>query len=375
MMCACDEEFGRRFLSHQLSHGTELLTRKSMRVTDGFQPNICAECRGLPAEPAPVAEGFGRTSKIKRYYWRELFFEETRRKADWDDANKGKTREERQLAHHKIEQAVLDDIKKLHATDPKYIFNDLSQAQIFERYGVEVIDIRVEYAVGAQKGALIRAGNRVLSPEEYVTKIYQDDGWSVMRLESIPFHVLFGTMLWLLIQDPDDPQTQWVGFGERAAFKATGQKTLQVWMSHPSDFGTQGYYSRRKQAIERHFELLPPEREQLLWLFDYWIDGSNLLRNYLWAHRPDDIDRSRRLIEILQPFQIVSILHYLLGDYWGRYLGWPDLILHRDNEVLLLEVKSSGDKLSQDQKDWIAGNWSDLQLPFKVVKLHRASTR
>ena len=152
MMCACDEEFGRRFLSHQLSHGTELLTRKSMRVTDGFQPNICAECRGLPAEPAPVAEGFGRTSKIKRYYWRELFFEETRRKADWDDANKGKTREERQLAHHKIEQAVLDDIKKLHATDPKYIFNDLSQAQIFERYGVEVIDIRVEYAVGAQKG-------------------------------------------------------------------------------------------------------------------------------------------------------------------------------------------------------------------------------
>ena len=41
MMCACDEAFGRRFLSHQLSEGVELETQARVPVTAGFQPAIC----------------------------------------------------------------------------------------------------------------------------------------------------------------------------------------------------------------------------------------------------------------------------------------------------------------------------------------------
>jgi hypothetical protein len=57
MMCECDREFGTRFLSHQLERGTELKSQKRVPVTLGFRPNICRECRGLPAEPAPHDEG------------------------------------------------------------------------------------------------------------------------------------------------------------------------------------------------------------------------------------------------------------------------------------------------------------------------------
>lgn len=55
MMCAREEEFGRRFLVHQLDEGCELDTQMRVPVTHGFEPEICSECRGLPSDPAPAA--------------------------------------------------------------------------------------------------------------------------------------------------------------------------------------------------------------------------------------------------------------------------------------------------------------------------------
>ena len=72
MMCACEEDFGTQFLPHQLSKGRDSDTHTDVPVTLGFQPKVCRECRRLPIEAFPVAEIYGRASKIKRYYWREL---------------------------------------------------------------------------------------------------------------------------------------------------------------------------------------------------------------------------------------------------------------------------------------------------------------
>jgi len=374
MMCACDETIGRRFLSHQLSHGSELETRKSIAVTLGFQPKVCAECRGLPAEPAPAAEVHGRTSKIRRYYWREIFFEEMRRGADWDEAHSNASPEERGSARKTIEATVLEEIKALHARAPKYVFSDPSQAEILERHGVEVVSIDADYVDAPQKGALIRDGDTVVSAETFVTRFYEKLGWSVSPLESRPFHALFGVMMWLLIQDGADPEIRMSGFGDRAVYEA-GSKPPVIWTLLPEDFGAEGYGERRKHAIAHHFEMLLPDKEELLWVFDYWRPMSADLRQYLWAHREEDVERARRVIEILPPAQILTILHYLVDYYWGRYLGWPDLLLHRGEEFLFLEVKSSGDRLSQAQKQWIADNHDQLGLPFKLVKLCRSTPK
>jgi hypothetical protein len=48
-------------------------------------------------------------------------------------------------------------------------------------------------------------------------------------------------------------------------------------------------------------------------------------------------------------------------------------LAYRANEFWLLEVKSSGDKLSVAQKTWIAGNHQYLDLPFKLAKVHKAA--
>lgn len=370
MMCACNEAFGHRFLAHQLAEGSELDTRKRVRVTHGFQPGICSECRGLPADPAPMASVPGRTSKIRRYYWRERYFAETLAKDSWDTANPDADAQERTSAFAAIERKVDDDIKALHDSAPKYAFKEPSQAEIVERYRVKVEDLQADYAPNATKGAQIVLGDRVVSPEAFALDHFAKIGWQGVELESVPFHALFGVMMWLVIQDSRDPLVQIVGFGSRTVFEEERGREM-IWTHLPDDFGSSGYGERRRRAINKHFKSLLPAREELLWLFDYWRYHSEAMRQYLWAHRPIQVDLARRIVEILPPRTVLAILRYLVDDYWGRYLGWPDLLLYRDEEFRFVEVKSSSDKLSNDQKRWIADNHDMLKLPFAIAKIHR----
>jgi VRR-NUC domain len=369
MMCACDQEFGRHFLAHQLNEGCELETQERIPVSHGFQSGICSECRGLPADPAPGAAIPGRTSKIKRYYWRELFFTERSAQADWDSRHPDATVDERHAAYVQIEKTVLEDIKALHARAPKYVFTEKSQAEVIAQYGVNVEPLQATYAKTGKKGAQIASGDEVISVEEFASRHYAAQGWQILHLESVPFHALFGVMMWMLIQDPADPQCQMVSFGDRNAFE--GRRANEpIWTHLPNDFGSKGYGTRRALAIDKHFTESVVE-EDLLWLFDYWRPYSEGLRQYLWAHRDEDVDRARKLVEILPPSTVIAILRFLTQNYWGRYLGWPDLLLYREREFQFVEVKSSNDKLSEEQKGWIADNHDILKLPFAIAKIHR----
>ncbi len=370
MMCACDRQFGERFLSHQLDEGTELKSQRRLRVTHGFRSTICRECRGQPAEAAPHDEGYGSASKIKRYYWRELWFETWRREADWNDAHPDATDAERADSRNRIEGEVLQSIKELHATNPKYVFNDPSQAEVLERYCVDVINLKVPYVAKPQKGAVIASTDGPISPEAFATEYFRSNGWSVMALESQPFHALFGVMMWSLIQDMSDPLVRMVGFAEKTAVDA-GVKPNRLMSFLPSDFGSEGYATRRKRAINKHLSEIALHADDLIWLFDHWRSYSEELRQYLWAHRDKDVERARRLVELLPTQTLIRILRYLVNDYWDHYLGWPDLLLYRREVIELVEVKSSGDRLSGKQKRWIADNSTFLHLPFRLLKLHR----
>lgn len=142
MMSACNESIGRRFSRHQLDHGTELDRQQQILVTAGFQPSICHECRGLPLRAHPVASIHGRTTKIRRYYWRELAFREMELFADWantcglspDEA----TGPEAVAARKQAAEQSLQEIKQAHETTPKYMFREESQAAIIEKYRDEV---------------------------------------------------------------------------------------------------------------------------------------------------------------------------------------------------------------------------------------------
>jgi hypothetical protein len=121
----------RKFLPHQLDYGTELETQQRISVTAGFQPSICHECRGLPPETHPVAPIRGQTTKIRRYYWRELAFREMELFAEWAESRGFSPSEvsgaEATAAHNYAAQRALQEIKTLHEVQPKYTFQEESQ--------------------------------------------------------------------------------------------------------------------------------------------------------------------------------------------------------------------------------------------------------
>ena len=377
MMCACDEDVGREFLPHQLKMGSEYGTRKRIPVTLGFQPRMCRECRGLSPEAHPMAAIHGRTTKIKRYYWREIWFLTHRLFRRWALDHSLPPRDaagpEADAARAEAANRALDEIKHLHEANPKYAFVEESQEEVMRRWSVEVIDLHVTYARNSDNRRVqVFDGSDRVPVEEYAARHYQRDGWTSLPLESSPLHVLFGVYMWLVIQDPADQCVRTVATGDRNAFEK-GEKKEPIWFQLPEDFGTSAYGTRRAQAIASHLSSEMLDRKNLLWLFDYWLEPSWSLRNYLWAHKDEDVRVARQLVEILPPATIVEILKYLVEKYWGRYIGWPDLIVWRQNEYFLAEVKSSKDKLSDDQKRWIRDNAKRLHLPFRVVKIHKAA--
>lgn len=207
---------------------------------------------------------------------------------------------------------------------------------------------------------------------EFVGMHYRREGYECLEVESIPFHVLFGIYLWLVIQDPEDDRLQIIGFGDRDSFERGGESKT-IWCHKPDDFGSRAYAERRKRAIDRHFRDML-RADELGQLFEYWLEPSERLRQYLWAHRPADVENARRVVEILPPDVLLRVLRYLIDSYWEHYLGWPDLLLFRRESYFFAEVKSSNDRLSIEQKRWIQDNYAVLGLPYKLVKIHRAPT-
>jgi len=374
MMCDCDEDFAIKYLPHQIREATELKSKKRVPVTIGFQKNICDKCRGLPEKAYPMAEIYGRGSKIKRYYWREIAFETIKRFETWSRKEGFTDRLEAMLAHkdmHKeIERNVVKEINKLHKATPKYKYEEESQNEIISKYNVEVINLDGVYVKTPNRKVSILSGKTICSAEEYVQRYLNDLGFNVLVTESVPFHVIFGVFTWLLIQDPTDMLNRLASFGDRNAFENnTEGKLISTFL--PEDFGSSGYYERRKEAIKVHLETIPEDKDELFWTFDYWIEHSNDFRQYLWAHRQSDIETAKRLLSVLPPKIIKRILKYLIQDYYHRYLGWPDILVFREEQFYFAEIKSSSDKLREDQKAWVRNNALFLKLPFKLYKIHK----
>jgi VRR-NUC domain len=375
MMCVCDEERGKRFLPHQLMSGTRLESQERIPVTLGFVACVCNECRGLPAEAHPVASTPGRTSKIKRYYWRELAFREYELFEEYGGKPENYIYEIGEIETDTIRRAreqALVDIKKQHRANPKYSYQEESTDSVISRYCVSVRNVYAEYVQSGERKLKINHDGRLISVEEFAETIYRSLGYDVLFLESIPFHVVFSVFTWLVIQDPHDPNVRMSGFGERSTYEENRSKK-PIWVALPSDFGTSGYAERRSVQIGSHFEALLEVKDDLPWLFEYWLPYSEGLRQYLWAHREEHISKARKIIEILEPLTILKIVRCLLNNYWKRYLGWPDLLVFNAAEYLFVEVKSSKDKLSEEQKHWIEMNNDELNLPFEILKIHRAS--
>ncbi|KMQ51960.1 hypothetical protein CHISP_1215 [Chitinispirillum alkaliphilum] len=370
MMCSCDKEHGERFLPYQLHFGTWYGSREKVAVTLGFQHNTCPECRGEKPEAAPKAPVHGATSKIVRYYWREIFFETTRRFYDShpeinpNSFSEFSFPEERKL----IEKQVIEKIKKVHEISPKYHYNELSQSEVISQTNTEVILVKAEHIKNEGKKVGIQDGNDIVTVEEFASRYFKNLGFSVMHVESVPFHVLFGVFMFLVIQDVGDEKGRLVQFGSRNDFDSDRSEEGRISTILPDDFGSKLYYERQRELISRHIDKL----DDLEWLFDYWLGHSSGLRQYLWAHRDSDVAKAKEVMRVLGLENLKKVLHYLSMDYWKNFCGWPDLLIHNDCEIRFVEVKSKNDKLSEDQKNWFLGNHAHMGFNATIFKVQQS---
>jgi hypothetical protein len=245
-----------------------------------------------------------------------------------------------------------------------------SQA-VRDKCQVEIVDLKGSYICSPGiKWAAILDGTELCRVEEFAARHFRRSGFEATFLQSAPFHVLFGVYFWSVIQDRCDRRVRTVGILDRHAYDQRRPSEV-IWIRLPSDFGSPDYSRRRAKAITKHLSAIGETRAELLELFDNWLAPSVGLRQYLWAHRRESIETARKLIELIPPVILKTVLGYLVLNYWGHYSGWPDLLVYRANQWFLAEVKSWRDKLNDNQKRWIEDNHRYLHLPFKLVQVHR----
>ncbi|HHP0480824.1 TPA: VRR-NUC domain-containing protein [Vibrio campbellii] len=373
MMCECDKNHGERYLTHQLDQACILETQERVPVTIGFQKRICNECKGLPLENAPVSSSPGRTSQLHRYYWREIAFKTTERFYQlhpelWTGEGCFSEFEHEDL-RKEVEKAVIQEIKELHKTAPKYTYvNMLSEPELIKKYAITKHEIKAKHRRSSNDNRVrFEIDGHLLTVEEFALNHYEKTGFYGLETESIPFHVIFGAYMAPFIQDASDEKCKLVQFGSRTYFDM-GVAELPIFSRLPSDFGTEGYYERRGDLVESYIESLTINSES----FDEYLLCSSDFREYLWAHRQADIELAREIIVLLGENGIKKVLSYLSRAYWTNFCGWPDLLLSNGDKVKFVEVKSSNDKLSDDQKNWVEGNFKYLGFSFELFKVCKA---
>lgn len=390
LTCSCDREIAVHVLPHQAMRSVDA-QRFEVRVTDPLVDGVCHECRGRTPPPAPRKPHRGAASPIHRYYWREIYKETNRRFIQWlreqgmplhgPDGQSAVMTLAREHAdqYTALERIVIEGIKERHASNPMYDFARPSDADVLAACGAPVEDYPACYltpTIGHVEVLPVDTNDvtSAVSVEEFVARRLRSTGREVMLCESRPFHALYATLMWPWVQDPADSRSRVSGFGRRTPAE-DGSSDL-IWTMLPEDFGSPAHPLRRSASLQAHLDRLPATTDELLWVFDYWTPCAEDLKQYLWAHEEADAERARRLIEILGPEQAKAILSFLADDYWGRYLGWPDLVTwrnsgHTSTDIRFVEVKSSNDRLSEDQRDWMTSNSRILKLPFTIAKVHK----
>jgi len=159
MMCSCDEKLARKYFAHQINTACILETQERIPVTDGFQKNICPECRHENPISAPRSESYRNTSKIKRYYWRELYL---RSLEIYDQRYNPKNLNEiDNTKMEEIKKEVLEEIKKEHSVRPKYEFIEGSQEDLLNSNYIKIRQEQVKYHNHTDKKALVESKWRI----------------------------------------------------------------------------------------------------------------------------------------------------------------------------------------------------------------------
>jgi hypothetical protein len=361
-ICNCEKDLALTFLPHQVNSAQEYGTGKQFRVT-GFAPKMCAECRGEAETPHPRAAIYGQKGKVERYYWREILNTYYQNAFEWMDQNSEKVKdilefEKKFPADAKdLKRKAKDYWKTIAKQNPKYDMRETSNAEFLSTVYIPEEHIFVEYRQiekGDQKvGKWVEQDGNLATVEQIAIENYASQGYSVLRCERLLISTWIAVFLCTSIQDTTDPRVQMFFRNSTKGWAPKNRNTRLIGIALPEDFGSAEFYVRRKDVISSTIDYLR-KADNLLVVFDDFLEASESLRDYLWVNSDEAVSLARTVLEVLPKDIVISSIEWAIQDFWQRQPGWSDLFIYNGNEYKFVEVKSPHDELSQEQMQWFA---------------------
>lgn len=177
----------------------------------------------------------------------------------------------------------------------------------------------------------------LVSVEEFVLLHFQRDGWRGFHCESGIYRMLFTLCFWDILygDTPDVFQTP--------------------YQHAPLDLMTDAFYETRRETIEKRLEEIENGQAPQLAVDAYYpFYGCQALGIGEWEEYP--LDSLLDICHAIGGAVLSSIFRVLAEDYAHSAAGLPDLLLYRPDksDYLLVEVKSTNDRLSDAQRNWNA---------------------
>jgi len=168
------------------------------------------------------------------------------------------------------------------------------------------------------------------TPENGAIALFERQGWAADHAENTPWRALFGLLFWDIIYDGDTARLH------------------NAFERMPGALRDGSFYADHCDAVEERLALLDrPDAVMGTLLATVTERYGTLTPLFRWY--PDMIERLRPLLYHAPKGGLATVLRAMAGDYRNRKDGFPDLLLHRDGALRLIEIKTENDQIRRNQ--------------------------
>lgn len=224
-------------------------------------------------------------------------------------------------------------LNKLYFKSPKIHPNQLFDYS-HELYSETHTEANSTYVQGKLK---FISSTKLLSVEEYALEQYKTLGWEGYHTENLILTSIYGIFMWDFIfydQIPYVFQTPYQSF--------------------PLDYRSNDFFIKRIDIYNKIISEIKAYEDTSAYFFENYRKNLKKLNAFVNWSLLETLgeDFLKRVIRGLGSC-LYNVLKFLSEDYKYYSSGMPDLILSRSTEIKFAEVKSTNDKLSEQQKMWI----------------------
>lgn len=376
LLCECELVLAETFLPHQAFIGHEYGTGKRIPVTGIGR--VCAECTGGADLSFPRAEGHGQGGKVDRFYWHEIF----KSYCEAVLAHCGGQFPFRdildfEVVHPEIARQLKQQARKFwqdrHKRSPKYNTKERTQAELLNHISVPVRELQCEYRQIEREtqtiGQWVAASGELVSVERVAQESFQAQGAIALACERRLISVWIATFLGIPIQDSGDPLSQIAMRHSTIGWSMKNRKTPLIKFRMSTDFGSEHYYERRADVLNRCINELRVAADPVA-LYDELLPCTELIRDYLWVADNRAVELGRRALGVIPQRIVAEAVSWAIQHFWDRQPGWPDFLVIDNKGFKFAEVKSPLDRLSQAQMKWF--QWAvENAVPCELLRIKR----